>query len=121
MKILTLLLLLFVVSFIQNMAFTFSSRSRNSGDANYHRWAAIGSNGIWFITQVLIFQSIWKEMMAGNYVIMILGGIVYTIATSEGSVFMMKGMLGESKVKFLNKIFVEKDKRKVGSNDKNEG
>lgn len=116
MQITLLFTALFVVAFIQNMAFTFSSRSRNSGDASYHRWAAIGSNGIWFITQVLIFQSIWKRVVEGDYWIVIIGGIVYTIATSEGSVFMMQVMLGQSKVKWLNKLFTEKNKRKVGSN-----
>jgi hypothetical protein len=34
------LLLLAVVSFVQTMAFTWVSRSRNSGDPSYHRYAA---------------------------------------------------------------------------------
>lgn len=109
------LVLLFIVVFIQNMTFTISSRSRNSGDANYHRWAAIGSNGTWFIIQVLLFNSLWTKMMDGEVWIVVVGGIVYTIATAEVSVFMMKVLLGQSKFEWLNKLFMEKDKRKVGS------
>ena len=108
------LLLLFVVVFIQNMTFTVTSRSRNSGDANYHRWAAIASNGTWFVIQVLLFNSLWKKMMDGEVWIVIIGGIVYTIATAEGSVFMMKVLLGQSRFGWLNKKFKETDKRKVG-------
>ncbi len=51
MEMLWLIPLLVVVSFIQNMAFTWTSRSRNSGDPAYHRFAAWSSNGVWFLAQ----------------------------------------------------------------------
>lgn len=97
------LLLLFVVSFVQNMAFTWSSRSRNSGDPHYHRYASLCSNGVWFICQLFLVNTIWAPMMAGDWLYVVLGGITYTVATSEGSVTMMKYLLKR-----------EKGKQKVG-------
>lgn len=98
------IVILMCVAFVQNMAFTWVSRSRNSGDPNYHRYAAYCSNGIWFITNVLIWKQVWNAIESGNYWYLVVAGIAYCIATSEGSVFMMKKLLKS-----------EKGKRKVGS------
>ena len=87
------LALLAVVAFIQNMAFTWVSRSRNSGDPNYHRWAAIASNGVWFITTLLIWNQLWVALTTGDWLKILLTGLVYVIATTEGSVLMMKILL----------------------------
>jgi len=108
------LVLLAAVCFIQNMAFTWSSRSRNSGDPNYHRFAAWGSNGIWFICQLFVFSWLWKPLMEGDYVTTLVGGAVYIAATTEGSVYMMKLLLGKVKSKTFGWL-VEKDKRSVGA------
>lgn len=107
--------LLAVVAFIQNMAFTWTSRSRNSGDPDYHRYAAWGSNGVWFLAQLFIFSWLWKPWMEnGELWKALVGGLIYIAATTEGSVFMMKVLLGHIKSKWT-RWFVEKDKRKVGS------
>lgn len=106
--------LLFVVSFIQNMTFTWTSRSRNSGSPSYHRYAAYASNGVWFICQISVVKLMWQPLMEQNFVQVAIGGIIYCVATAEGSVLMMKVLLGTSKFKFLNKIFIEKGKSKVG-------
>jgi hypothetical protein len=98
------LLLLAVVAFIQNMAFTWVSRSRNSGDPSYHRWAAICSNGIWFVTTLLIWNQIWSALTAGEWWRIVLTGVAYVAATTEGSVLMMKILLKK-----------ETGKRKVGA------
>lgn len=95
---------LFVVAFVQNMAFTWVSRSRNSGDANYHRWAAICSNGIWFITQLLIINQVWPALVNGEWWRIAVTGAVYVAATTEGSVLMMRILLK-----------TESGKRKVGA------
>ena len=87
------LLLLGGVSFIQNMMFTLSSRSRNSADPGYHRKCAWGSNGVWFICQVLIVKNIWVAINAGNWWYLLAAGLVYSLCTAEGSVFMMKKLL----------------------------
>lgn len=98
------LFLLFVVGFIQNMAFTWVSRSRNSGDPNYHRYAAICSNGIWFITQLLIIDTLWPAITRGEWWRIALAGLVYVVATTEGSVTMMRILLKK-----------ETGKRRVGA------
>lgn len=98
------LIILFVVAFVQNMAFTWVSRSRNSGDPNYHRWAAICSNGIWFVTQLLIINQVWPALTNGEWWRIALTAVVYVAATTEGSVLMMKILLKS-----------ETGKRKVGA------
>ena len=97
--------LLMVVAFVQNMAFTWVSRSRNSGDPNYHRWAAICSNGIWFIANILIWRQVWQAIETNDWSILIIAGLAYVVATTEGSVFMMKILLEK-----------EKGARRVGAN-----
>ena len=111
---LSLLFSLAIVSFVQNMAFTWTSRSRNSGDPAYHRYAAWSSNGIWFICQLFVFKIIWKPLLDGEWLFVGLGGLVYIAATTEGSVLMMKLLLGHISIPILNKL-KEKDKRQVGA------
>lgn len=96
--------LLAVAAFVQNMAFTWVSRSRNSGDPNYHRWAAICSNGVWFLTQLLIIGTLWPALTQGDWWKVAATGVVYVLATTEGSVLMMRILLK-----------TEKGKRKVGA------
>jgi hypothetical protein len=85
------------LAYIQNMAFTWSSRSRNSGNPNYHRKAAWCSNGIWFACNIMIYKSVLTSLMAGNWPIVIGTGIVYILCTTEGSVKMMKILLKKEK------------------------
>jgi len=104
-----------MVAFLQNMSFTWTSRSRNSGDPNYHRYAAWCSNGVWYLCQLFVVTLIWKPLLAGQFLQVAIGGIVYVLATTEGSVLMMKILLGHINIPYLSKFFVEKDKRKVGA------
>jgi hypothetical protein len=99
-----LLAILIPVVFVQNMAFTWVSRSRNGGDVGYHRYASWCSNGVWFATQVLFLSSLLPSLMAGVWWKVIIVGIVYTFATTEGSCFMMRRLLK-----------TEKGKRQVGA------
>ena len=93
MNFLAWLFVIGVVSFVQTMAFTWVSRSRNSGDPEYHRTAAICSNGIWFITQLLLWRQIWDGLVTGVWWHLVLVGLVYTLSTTEGSVLAMKHLL----------------------------
>jgi hypothetical protein len=117
------LLLLIPIPFIQNMAFTWTSRSRNSGDPDHHRKAAWASNGVWIITQTFIAANVYtpithmieKGLDVEQVVKILLTYIIYSICTAEGSVFMMKINLGW--IENLPKAFsflVEKEKREVG-------
>lgn len=90
-----------VVSFLQNAAFTWPSRSRASGDPNYHRYASWCSNGIYYVTNALLTLYIVKT---GGLAALALQGLIYTVVTAEGSVLMMKILLKK-----------ETGKRKVGA------
>lgn len=90
--------------FLQNMAFTWSSRSRNSGDVRYHWLASIASNGIYIVTQTLLLANLWKAVSTTDIFQMSVLFVVYTLITSAGSVFMMKRLLKS-----------ETGKRKVGA------
>ena len=87
------LLLLAGAAFIQNMMFTLVSRSRNSADPGYHRYCAWGSNGVWFVCQIMIVKNVWESIHNGNWWYAGLAGLVYCIFTTEGSVLMMKRLL----------------------------
>ncbi len=86
-------LLLGAVAFIQNMAFTWVSRSRNGGDVAYHRRASWASNGIWFFTQLLLWNVLWSKLTTGEWWKIAVVGVVYVLATSEGSCMMMARLL----------------------------
>lgn len=104
LPILLLLALLAVTAFVQNMAFTWVSRSRNGGDVSYHRIASIASNGVWFFTQILLYSAVWASLTQGEWWKILLTGAVYVIATTEGSCLMMRILLR-----------TESGKRKVGA------
>ncbi|MGR4928249.1 hypothetical protein ACIPUD_15905 [Bradyrhizobium sp. CAR08] len=80
------------VSFIQNAAFTAVSRSRNSGDVAHHAKWSVASNGVWFVTQILIWSTVWKAVESGTYAL-IAAGVVYVASTTAGSCWMMAKML----------------------------
>lgn len=88
-----MLLPLAAFSYLQNMAFTWSGRSRNSGDPAYHRRAAYFSNGVWFITHVFVWGQIWAALTRGDWVLLVATGAVYALTTTEGSVRMMTILL----------------------------
>jgi hypothetical protein len=85
------LLIFGLIAFVQNMAFTWSSRSRNSGDPSYHRFAALCSNGVYWLCNLpmTLFILQWQH----NVLKLLASGLVYTISTAEGSVLMMKILL----------------------------
>lgn len=70
------------LGFVQNIAFTFVSRGRNSGSLGYHLLASIFSNGIY---AALLFTSIDMISQAKSNPGPFL--IVYTLATMSGSIF----------------------------------
>ncbi len=81
------------VSFIQNAAFTAVSRSRNSGDVAHHAKWSVASNGVWFVTQILIYSSVWRAIETGSYGLIAAAAVVYIASTTAGSCWMMAKML----------------------------
>lgn len=70
----------------QNFAFTFVSRARNSGSLGRHMVAGLASNGVWFVSQIIIFSKMFK-MMTGGYGIgmAVFTALYYTAFTLFGS------------------------------------
>jgi hypothetical protein len=97
----TLLTLLIFASicFVQNMAFTWSSRSRNSGDPSYHRYAAWVSNSVYWLCNLLLTRFILDS--SKNKLVLVASAIVYTLSTTEGSVLMMRLLLKREQGKRL--------------------
>jgi hypothetical protein len=65
------------LAFVQNVAFTTVSRSRNRDNMTYHMIAACFSNGIWFLTM--------RELVLADLTLVLL--IPYVIGTVSGSLF----------------------------------
>lgn len=65
------------LSFIQNIAFSLSGRSRNRDNMTYHAICAVLSNGIWFLTirQLVLADLTWWLI------------VPYVAGTVSGSVF----------------------------------
>ena len=104
----TNLILLFIICFFQNMIFTFTSRSRNSGNVPRHFIAALMSNSTWFIVNYfLLFPEIMKATKDGDFSEKCIIAIVYMISTALGSITMMKINLGHWYVPY----FTESDKK----------
>jgi hypothetical protein len=74
------------VLILQNFAFTFVSRARNSGSIKRHMVAAVFSNGVWFLSQIIIFEQMYR-VMKGTYGLgmAIFVGVYYTVFTMMGS------------------------------------
>ena len=114
------LVILFIVGFIQNMAFTAVSRSRNSGDVRHHFKTAIASNMIWFVCNFFIlFGTMLKSITDGDILTSLEVLTVYVLGTALGSSFMMMISLGKVRFpkgfKWLENHLVETGKKKVGA------
>jgi uncharacterized membrane protein YfcA len=72
----TKVLVILALAFVQNVSFTLVSRSRNRSNMKYHMIAASFSNGIWFLT----FRQLVRSDM--NFILF----IPYVVGTVVGSV-----------------------------------
>lgn len=91
------------VLILQNFTFTFVSRARNSGSLRRHMIASVFSNGVWFISQMLIFTTLFA-IMTGKYGIgqAVFASFYYTVFTMAGSLaahyYSLKTEKGKSRV-----------------------
>lgn len=97
------LFLWFLLLVVQNAAFTWVSRARNSGSYGYHAIAAVFSNGVWFVSQFLLIGLVAKPGMPLGEAAML--GAIYVSGTVTGSVMMH----------YASIHWLERGKRKVGS------
>ncbi len=70
---------------LQNFAFTWTSRARNSGSVVYGATASVFSNGIWFVGQMFIFNQLLQVRESGAWGLMVGSMVFYTIFTMIGS------------------------------------
>lgn len=71
---------LVALSFVQSVAFSLVSRSRNRSSISYHVVASIASNAVWFLT--------FRQLVTNNMTFALL--LPYTVGTVAGSVFGVK-------------------------------
>lgn len=100
------------LGFVQNVAFTFVSRGRNSGSLGYHLIAAIFSNGLY---AALLFVSIDQVAQAKANPINFL--VVYTLSTLAGSIFAhyLALRLEKGKAKQVNDSSLDTIRRRVAA------
>ncbi len=77
-----------ILLILQNASFTLVSRARNSGSLGYHALAAVGSNGIWFLSQLILFDNMLTIIREANWSLGVLTALFYTMCTIIGSVGM---------------------------------
>jgi outer membrane lipoprotein SlyB len=94
-----------VLLIVQNAAFTWVSRARNSGSVGYHAIASVFSNGVWFACQLILIASITDAAKRGTWAEAIGLGAFYTACTVIGSVAMH----------IVSLRYLERGKRKVGA------
>lgn len=91
------MVLLAALCFIQSATFSWSGRSRTSGHVLWHWFAAIFSNGTYFVTTVTVWKSIWEALTTAEWSIVVVTGVIYVVFTSLGSATMMKFLIGFEK------------------------
>lgn len=74
---------------IQNASFTMVSRARNSGSVAYHAVAAVGSNGIWFVSQLFLLTAVFQTLLTDfKPWQLVFVGVYYTAITVLSSISM---------------------------------
>jgi hypothetical protein len=97
------LFLWFLLLIVQNAAFTWVSRARNSGSIPYHALASIFSNGIFFVSNLFLITLVTYDHREPGE--LALFGVIYVIGTVTGSVLMH----------YASIRWLEAGKRRVGA------
>ena len=96
-------LVLAALLIVQNAAFTWVSRARNSSSITYHAFASVCSNLIFILNQGIIINKFTEvAKYSAEYWLLVL---VYTVFTVVGSIAAHKVLM----------TYVEKGLRKVGA------
>lgn len=93
----------FLLLVVQNAAFTWVSRARNSGSYGYHAVAAVFSNGVFFVSQFFLIGLVAKPGMPLSEAVGL--GAIYIAGTVVGSVLMHYASIN----------WLESGRRKVGA------
>lgn len=65
------------ISFLQNVAFTMVSRSRNRDNMTYHAICSVLSNGLWFVTMHQLVMADLSYWLALPYVVGTVAGSLF--------------------------------------------
>lgn len=90
---------------LQNASFTLVSRARNSGSLTFHAIAAVGSNGVFILTQLVALDKLMTVLKHPTPLSVLGIFAFYTSFTVLGSVMMH----------YISMKYIEKGKRKVGN------
>ena len=78
---------------LQNASFTWVSRARNSSSVGYHALASVFSNGVWLLSQFVLFNQFVEAKNRGGWFLVAVT-VFYVVFTVLGSVgahaFLMK-------------------------------
>lgn len=99
---------LMCLAFLQNISFTFVSRSRQKDNFNYHLVAAIGSNGVWFLT----YSQMIKHGMPISMLPVFLSGTALGslfAAYESGKIEKLLGATADATKKKIKKKLTKKD------------
>src|SRR3712207_386259 len=77
-----------IVLVLQNAAHTWTKRASGSASLGYHAAACVVANGIWFISQLFILDTLLKVVESKNLLLLWTTGIFYVTCTVAGSVGM---------------------------------
>lgn len=77
-----------VLLLLQNAAFTLVSRARTRGSLLYHGVASVASNGVWFLSQIFLFDYMLKAILVWDGWLLAQLFAFYTLCTVLGSVGM---------------------------------
>jgi len=94
-----------VMLLLQNASFTLVSRARNTGSIAFHAAAAVGSNGVFILTQLVALDKLITVLRHPTVWSVIGIFAFYTFFTVLGSITMHH----------ISMKYLEKGKRKVGS------
>lgn len=93
----------FFLLVLQNAAFTWVSRARNSGSLAYHATASVFSNGIWFVSNIFLIGMVAKPGM--DFAQLWPLASIYIAGTVSGSILMH----------YVSMRWLESGKRRVGA------
>ncbi len=93
-----------ILLIIQNFAFTLVSRARNSGSLRWHAIASVFSNGVWFVSQLILIDNVMAVLRNSAWDRALVIGLFYSTCTVTGSV----------SSHWISMRFIEKGKRRVG-------
>ena len=83
----SLIIKILLLAYIQNISFSIVSRSRNRNNINYHITAAVFSNSIWFLT---FRELVISEMSFTLFIPYVIGTVLGSITGVKVSIWIEK-------------------------------